>query len=171
MRKHRQCEHENDSIMMPFASLIQRAIAQIIDSIVLFGPLIVFGFFAMSSVFDMEELFLKGPSGIYTVLGVILGGLLWVVVCLVAFSFSEGKWGGTPGKWATGNRVLGTDFMPCGFGRALVRNLLKIVDGFFNFMIGIILVALSENWQRLGDMAASTVVINIKAEKKVLDPI
>jgi uncharacterized RDD family membrane protein YckC len=63
-----------------------------------------------------------------------------------------------------GIRVLGTDLHPCGFGRALVRNLLKFIDGFFNFMVGILLSALSENWQRLGDMAARTVVVRVKRE-------
>jgi len=32
-------------------------------------------------------------------------------------------------------------------------------DGFFNFMIGILLVAFTDDWQRVGDMAARTIVI------------
>jgi uncharacterized RDD family membrane protein YckC len=34
-----------------------------------------------------------------------------------------------------------------------------VVDGFFNFMMGTMVAALSENWQRVGDMAARTVVV------------
>ena len=56
-------------------------------------------------------------------------------------------------------RVVGTDLRPCGFGRALIRNLLKLVDGFFNFLVGILLVAFTPEWQRLGDLAARTIVI------------
>ena len=59
----------------------------------------------------------------------------------------------------TGIRVLGTDLRPCGFGRAVLRNLLTFVDGFFNFLVGVLLVALTENWQRLGDFAARTIVV------------
>ena len=54
-----------------------------------------------------------------------------------------------------------SDLEPCGFSRALVRNFLKVIDGFFNFMVGIMVVALSENWQRVGDMAARTVVVAV----------
>ncbi len=92
----------------------------------------------------------------------MLGELIWGLVCLLVFSLLEGKWGATPGKWAVRIRVLGTDLRPCGFGRALVRNLLKFIDGFFNFMVGILLAALSENWQRVGDMAARTVVVRVR---------
>jgi uncharacterized RDD family membrane protein YckC len=45
---------------------------------------------------------------------------------------------------------------------ALVRNLLMFVDGFFNFMVGILVGALNEHWQRVGDMAARTVVVDTK---------
>ncbi len=65
-------------------------------------------------------------------------------------------------QWVVGIRVIGTDLRPCGFGRALVRNLLKFIDGFFNFMVGILLTALSENCQRLGDMAANTIVVDAR---------
>ena len=78
---------------------------------------------------------------------------------LVAYSYLEGRFGKTPGKWLVGIRVLGTDLRPCGFGRALLRNLLTFVDGFFNFLVGVLLVALTENWQRLGDLAARTIVV------------
>jgi len=61
-----------------------------------------------------------------------------------------------------GIRVVGTDLHRCGVGRALVRNLLKLVDGFFNFLIGILMVAFTAEWQRLGDMAARTVVIRVR---------
>ena len=62
-----------------------------------------------------------------------------------------------------GIRVLGLDLVPCGFGRALLRNILKFVYGFFNFMVGILVIALSENWQCIGDMATRTVVVDMKS--------
>jgi len=69
------------------------------------------------------------------------------------------RWGLTPGKWIVGIRVVGTDLQPCGFGRALLRNFLKMVDGFYNFMVGILIVTFTKDWQRVGDMAARTIVI------------
>ena len=41
----------------------------------------------------------------------------------------------------------------------VLRNLLTLADGFFSFLVGAMLVALTENWQRLGDLAARTIVV------------
>lgn len=163
MRRHRICDHYAESFSMAFASLTRRALAQIVDFFVLGIPALV-GFFVMFPGFDVEKMF-ESPLRMLGGLGLMIGTLLWVVICLFVFSFLEGKWGVTPGKWALGIRVLGTDLRPCGFGRAFVRNLLKFIDGFFNFMVGILLVALTENWQRVGDMAARTVVIDVRREE------
>jgi len=162
MKKHRVCEHQAGSMTMPFASIIRRALSQIIDFLILGAPAIV-GALLLFRMFDMEKM--AGSSSFPLVgIGLMLGEVVWGIFCLLVYSFLEGKWGGTPGKWIVGIRVLGTDLQPCGFGRALVRNLLKFVDGFFNFMVGILLSALSENWQRLGDMAARTVVVRARRE-------
>jgi uncharacterized RDD family membrane protein YckC len=167
MRKHRICEHEAESVSMPFASLIRRAFAQIIDFFLLGAPTLA-GFLLIFPSFDFEKMLVSGPGHILAGVGLILSQLLWVAVCLFSFSLLEGKWGVTPGKWVLGIRVLGTDLRPCGFGRAFLRNLLKFIDGFFNFMVGILLVALTENWQRVGDMAARTVVIDVRREMTLL---
>jgi uncharacterized RDD family membrane protein YckC len=162
MKKHRICEHQAGSVTMPFASITRRALSQIIDFFVLVAPAIA-GALLLFPIFDIEKMFSSGPFPLVGI-GLMLGEVFWAIFCLFAFSFVEGRWGTTPGKWAVGIRVLGTDLRPCGFGRALVRNLLKFIDGFFNFMVGILLAALSENWQRVGDMAARTVVVRVKRE-------
>ncbi len=164
MRRHRICEHQTESVSMPFASLTRRALAQIVDFFVLGAPAIA-GFLVLYPIYDIEKMFGSGPGHILAVFGLMFGTLLWAILCLFVFSFLEGKWGVTLGKWAVGIRVLGVDLRPCGFGRALVRNLLKFIDGFFNFMIGILLIGLTENWQRVGDMAARTVVIDERREE------
>jgi uncharacterized RDD family membrane protein YckC len=168
MRRHRVCEYESQPFRVPFASLTRRAFAQIIDAAILAGPTVVGFLIMMPGFFDVEKMLDQSPFGMLAGFGLMLVGLLWVIVCLFIFSFLEGKWGGTPGKWALGIRVFGTDLNPCGFGRALVRNLLKFVDGFFNFMVGVMLVALTEEWQRVGDLAARTIVINMRKEKTLL---
>ena len=43
--------------------------------------------------------------------------------------------------------------------RGRIEQLHAIVDGFFNFLVGVLLVALTDNWQRLGDLAARTLVV------------
>lgn len=165
MRKHRVCEYEVQSFRVSFASLTQRALSQIIDAVILAGPALVGSFLMMPILFDFEKMFGQHPFRMMAGFGLMFGELIWVIIGIAIFSFLEGKWGGTPGKWALGIRVIGTDLNPCGFGRALVRNLLKFVDGFFNFMVGVMLVALTEEWQRVGDLAARTIVIDIRKEK------
>ncbi len=65
----------------------------------------------------------------------------------------------TPGKWLLGLRVLGDDLRPCGFSRALLRNVLGAADGSLVYLVGMVVIALSARQQRLGDLAVRTVVI------------
>jgi uncharacterized RDD family membrane protein YckC len=109
-------------------------------------------------VSDPESFVESGPSFPLVFFGLFIGAFLWVLLVLVAFSYFEGRFGKTPGKRLLGIRVVGTDLRPCGFWRALLRNLLTFADGFFNFLVGALLVALTESWQRLGDLAARTIV-------------
>jgi len=163
MRKYRVCEYVGGVAKVPFAPLWRRAVAQIIDAFFLGGPIIAGFILIMLEAADIENL-LPSEHTLHTLptflnIGLVLGGIVWALVSLLIFSFLEGKWGRTPGKWVVGIQVLGTDLKPCGFGRAIVRNLLKFVDGFFNFTVGILVVAFTDDWQRVGDMAARTVVI------------
>ncbi len=85
---------------------------------------------------------------------------VWMVVWIALFSIMESRSGMTPGKRLAGIRVLHVDLNPCGLGRALLRNMLKyMVDSMFDFLLGILLIALTEKRQRIGDLAAGTVVV------------
>jgi uncharacterized RDD family membrane protein YckC len=161
MRKHRVGFLQVGRDKRPFASLARRALAQIVDAVILCAPFILIWLKFMSSFFDQGiPFFMK--SGFLPMIALMMGGLFWVLFCVAVFSIMEGTRGVTPGKWVFGIRVLGAELRYCGFWRALVRNLLKFVDGFFNFMVGVMVVALSENWQRVGDMAARTVVVDVR---------
>ncbi len=172
MRKHRNCDYRADLQELPFASLVRRALAQIVDGLILGGPFIL-SFIFMISIFTFPEALSGDDDSLFSpnlntlLLSPLLmcAGFPWMIIWLLIFSATEGSSGVTPGKWILGIRVLGTDLMPCGFGRALIRNLLKFVDGFFNFMVGVMVAALSDNWQRVGDMAARTIVVDIKNNK------
>lgn len=156
MRKHRVAEYTFEQKSVAQASLIRRAIAQIVDFAVAAAPAALGFSFIMRNIFDFEEM---DPTNVFGFFGLFAAGTVWGLFCFVVFAILEGKYGKTPGKWLVGIRVVGTDLLLCGFGRAFVRNLLKIVDGFLNFMVGILIVSLSENWQRVGDMAARTIVV------------
>ena len=73
----------------------------------------------------------------------------------------EAAVGATPGKLVTGLRVLKKDGGRCTIGASFVRNLLRFVDALpFLYLLGALFVSLTPYKQRLGDLAAGTVVAN-----------
>jgi uncharacterized RDD family membrane protein YckC len=73
--------------------------------------------------------------------------------------------GFTPGKLITGVRTVREDGRPPGFGKALVRWLLWIVDGFPYFLplVGFIVGGTTVGHRRVGDMVAKTFVVRAAA--------
>ncbi|HET7488997.1 MAG TPA: RDD family protein [Acidimicrobiales bacterium] len=68
--------------------------------------------------------------------------------------------GRTPGKRATGLRVVRGNGAPVGFVASAVRNLLRLVDflpGMYG--VGIVAILASSRNQRVGDMAGDTLVV------------
>jgi uncharacterized RDD family membrane protein YckC len=58
--------------------------------------------------------------------------------------------------------VLKADFTACGIGAGFLRNLLRIIDSFFYYLVAAVSLAGTLKWQRLGDLAAETVVVKRK---------
>jgi uncharacterized RDD family membrane protein YckC len=68
--------------------------------------------------------------------------------------------GRTPGKRASGLRVLRADGSPEDVVASLVRNVLRLVDGLpLSYAPGIVSILLTRRNQRLGDLAAGTIVV------------
>jgi uncharacterized protein len=72
----------------------------------------------------------------------------------------EGYLGQTIGKMATGIKVVSeaTEQAP-GIAAAAIRTVLRIIDGLFSYLVAFITVLASAKRQRLGDMAANTLVV------------
>jgi uncharacterized RDD family membrane protein YckC len=90
--------------------------------------------------------------------------LLTVVVFLLIFAyflFFEWLWGGqTPGKKITGLRVMYEDGRPVDFAGSAIRNILRLADVLpVVYGLGLTAMFISPKLQRLGDMAASTIVV------------
>lgn len=49
-----------------------------------------------------------------------------------------------------------------GYTQSFVRNIMRIIDGLFCYIVGVILIDSSDKNQRLGDRAAHTLVIKEK---------
>lgn len=75
--------------------------------------------------------------------------------------FEAGRWGATPGKRMMGLRVVRVSGSPISPGQAFVRNILRWVDGlpFSTYGFGMVSCLATKRFQRLGDLAAGTVVI------------
>ncbi|MGM0653620.1 MAG: RDD family protein [Bacillota bacterium] len=84
---------------------------------------------------------------------------LFSIIALLYYWLLEAFLGGTVGKLVLGMRVQMADGSPCTIGASLIRNLLRIVDGLFFYLVAAILVWTSPTRQRLGDRLAGTVVV------------
>lgn len=75
--------------------------------------------------------------------------------------------GRTPGKAALGLVVLHDDGTPVGWPASLVRNLVRYADWLpFAYGVGLCSLLLSAHFQRLGDLAAGTVVCHGDARRR-----
>lgn len=94
--------------------------------------------------------------------GIVLLSALVLFVTVGYFALFEGLWDGrTPGKRATGIRVIQDDGRPVTGASVLVRNLLRLVDLLpVAYAVGVVSILVTRRSQRLGDLAAGTIVVH-----------
>lgn len=114
-----------------------RAGAAIIDFIIL---IVVNG--VLLAIFDMGAAYVLG-----------------IIIFLAYFIGLEATQGKTLGKMALGLRVVTQDGQPLDWGPSAIRNVLRIIDGILLYLVGFIIAMTNDRRQRLGDMAAKTMVI------------
>jgi uncharacterized RDD family membrane protein YckC len=99
----------------------------------------------------------------------LLGALIlfWFLLNTGYFAIFEAIWNGqTPGKRLIGLRVIDMSGGPITVYAAILRNLLRIADELPGiYAIGILSVLITERQQRLGDLAAGTVVVHEREER------
>jgi hypothetical protein len=79
--------------------------------------------------------------------------------------FEVYRGGQTWGKKAYKIKVVSDDLTPVKFGPSLIRNLLRSADFFpLFYSAGILSLIVTERFQRLGDLAAGTIVIYSESE-------
>jgi uncharacterized RDD family membrane protein YckC len=80
---------------------------------------------------------------------------------IVYFIVMEALKGATVGKMAMGLRVVkAADGSAISWMESIIRNILRIVDALpFLYIIGMILIAVTAKKQRVGDLAAGTIVV------------
>jgi uncharacterized RDD family membrane protein YckC len=92
-----------------------------------------------------------------------LAGVVIAVLALLYFIWMEATQGATLGKMALGLRVVKSDgSSPIGWPASIIRNLLRIIDGLFVYLVGAIIIWTSPLKQRLGDKVAQTLVVRTR---------
>jgi len=132
-----------------------RAVAAIIDHIIIFIAAIILRLIVAAIMFPFFWTFDVGAFfGLF--------GLNWVLWILY-FTYFEGSQGQTPAKRWRNIKVVREDGSSIDYGTALVRNILRIIDALpIVYILGAILIAVTDKRQRLGDIVAKTLVIRVR---------
>ena len=129
----------------------RRVLATIVDAILL------------GIVFSVMSMLFGSTSAEGGAVSASLGGLsalLYFIIVLAYYILLEGYLGQTVGKMLLGIKVVREDAGGApGLRAATIRTLLRIIDGFFFYAVAFVSVLVSSKNQRLGDMAANTLVV------------
>lgn len=138
-------------IEQPTASVGDRMLAQLVDWLVLAAYL----------TFSLWAMFKVGGEFKFFLLAVLLPFASYTLLMEV---FNRGQ---SLGKMALRLRVVKVDGSTPTLGSYLLRWLLWIIDGPTFSFLGLVVMVLNRSNQRLGDLAAGTVVIKLQDYKKI----
>jgi uncharacterized RDD family membrane protein YckC len=137
------------------AGIALRFVAVLLDAVIVFFPLgIVVGLMTGGGYAERGQGYANaginvGDNAFWLLLALGLG---YYIVC-------EATTGATLGKRMVGIRVVDEDGDRVTFGAVVVRNLLRLVDALFFYLVGFLFALTSARGQRLGDRAAHTIVV------------
>lgn len=140
---------QNVIIRYQSATILQRAGARLLDYF------FIFAYFFSIYYFFWEVL----KSQFYSNKVVIIFILLWLPALGYHFIFESMMGGKTPGKMIVKIKVTNSDGSVSGIGSYFLRWILSPIDLLFWGSVGALFILLSQNHQRLGDMAAGTIVV------------
>ena len=153
------------------ASLVQRALARIID----LSLLAILTYFVAKSMLSkvnwfeiVEAINLKfAHPDVSRINQTLYVEAIIIAVASLFLAVIQGIWGITPGKWLCGLRTLRTTLRPCGIARSLVREVLLAIDSTYLlwWIPGSLAIGLTERRQRIGDLLGDTIVVTSKSMK------
>lgn len=135
---------QNVTIDFEIAGIGERLIALIIDYLIL-AAIVIF-FFFVASFFKLDQ---SGNLVFYVIVSMFLS----LYHFILEFAFK----GQSFGKKIQNIKVVAKNGQDAGFFQYLLRNVLRVVDLFY--FIGVVVVFFTKKNQRLGDLAAGTIVI------------
>jgi uncharacterized RDD family membrane protein YckC len=142
------------------ARMGDRLLAQLFDAVIV---MLLFSIIGMTVAVDAGGLTKNGFS--------LSGGPAWLalsgtlIAALVYFVLTEGWGGRTLGKALVGIQVRRVDGTSSTLKAALLRNLVRLIDIIPLYLIGFLAALLSKYRQRLGDLAAGTLVVDNRLKK------
>lgn len=149
---------ENVLLEAEVAGFATRCMAAIIDYLILLVVLL-----------GVTWIFIQSASGLDVLFALGFYILLQFLIVTFYHLFFEFLWNGqTPGKRAVKIRVVQADGMPLTTAGGVIRNLVRLFDFFpIGYGIGLIVMFATRNTQRLGDLAAGTVVVRERGKLKL----
>ncbi len=152
---------ESVPITLELAGLGSRFIALIVDSLIIGVILLLVTFGGLGIASSIE-----GNETLYAIFAVlyIVGSFLLLFGYFVLFEVKNN--GQTPGKKAASVRVIREDGQPVNFAAASIRAIVFILLDITLFGLpGMICIIVSKKNQRIGDIAAGTLVVRSRAAK------
>ena len=153
------------AIEMPLAGIGSRFIALLVDYLIWFAGFLLL-FFLVVLILPGMHAFSKISAQWAAAIAVFLVFLLnWGY-----FTLFEAFWNGrTPGKRVARIRVIQRTGRAIGLFESMARNLVRYVDQFpFFYAVGVIVVFSTRQHQRLGDLAAGTLVVRDREQETPL---
>ena len=148
---------EGIELEVTLAGVGSRFVALLIDQCIQWGVLLAF-LLALALGAEASGSDLGGMAG--TLAGAFMVLLFFVMMFGYPVYFEARAAGRTPGKRALGLRVVDVDGRPVTFRSSAIRNVVRLVDSLPGvYLVGIIAVLATQRNQRLGDLAASTIVV------------
>lgn len=139
---------------MDYQGIGIRLAAQIVDGIIFFPIFWIVGW-SIAAIYGELT-----PTGfqLQGTPALLAMGILFII-WLAYFTILEGTTGQTVGKMLCKIKVVKEDENPCDLHTAFIRNILRVIDGIFVYLVGAIFIARSDKKQRLGDRVAKTIVV------------
>ena len=152
-------------IEMPLAGIGSRFIALLIDYLIWGAAALVLGVPAVVILSSLEAF-----SKVSAQWGVALVIFVVFLVHWGYFTLFEAFWNGrTPGKRVARIRVIQRSGRAIGLFESMARNLVRFVDQLpFFYAVGVIAMFVTRQHQRLGDLAAGTLVVRDREQEAPL---
>ncbi len=150
---------ENVDLQRRLAGMGLRLVAGILDSLIVFLIFLVLFLMLMFWTSDspLDRMYRDGSFWPLIVFHLLVFGIYWGYFTL--FELLSGR---TPGKKTQSLRIARLDGGPLRATDILIRNLLRVIDSqpANTYILGGVAMFISRRSQRLGDLAAGTVVVN-----------